>query len=98
MMANTCAEGSISRAGDGQVFAGMPACNRGKDHAPQFISEQATGNLPRVGYQCFKYSIRRIVGGISADSSIRRPNRNARIVSFIAESGSIVAAHRTPSH
>ena len=50
MMANTCAEGSFSRAGDGQVFAGMPACNRGKDHAPQFISEQATGNLPRVGY------------------------------------------------
>ena len=48
--------------------------------------------------QCLKYSTRRIVGGISAVRSIRSPNRNARIVSFIAESGSIVAAHRTPSH
>jgi hypothetical protein len=50
-------------------------------------------DLLMVRHQCLKYSTRRIVGGISAVSSIRIPNRNARIVSFIADPGNIVAPH-----
>ena len=37
--------------------------------------------------------MRRIIGGISAVSSIRRPYRNARIVSFIADPGNIISAY-----
>ena len=73
-----------------RVFARIPACGRRRRHArglwlPEFF--------PVVRYQCLKYSTRRIVGGISAVRSIRRPNRNARIVSFIADPGNIVASY-----